>query len=441
MSERNRAKLRLVFEDGTEFSTWDNATIRESYTDPLGSYSFTVTPPRVRIPEYDDAFAKGSIIKFYLDTALQATVVITTKTTTIGTGGVVFQIQCKTLLCTPYEGSVSPDAVRVYTADTAVSDVILEVLKPYGFFGPLRLESVFDVSLKTGKALPSWGVPPPSWLMEELKHREAQPQPSETAYGYCSRICSRVGTILHINPDGVLVLSRPIYNQLAAYSLIGGATSESADMMFGEISITDTNEDQFSEVVLLGEAPDDKGQKRANRPSHTVCTPEGVPEEVFEAPADDPPPVAVIPMKRKSYRVWLAENPTAADIPFSDSPGWLFQQTRARYRGFGQVGYKPKIVVDKRTRDQNTALRMAVLAMSSRAANAYQIQCSVDGAYAATGAVWAVNTMASVSIPILGINEDMWIFDKQLTVSRGNAQVTTLTLIPKYALLLDAAYA
>jgi len=49
MSERNRVKLRMVHEDGTEFSTWDGATLGDNYTDPLGSYSFTVTPPRARV--------------------------------------------------------------------------------------------------------------------------------------------------------------------------------------------------------------------------------------------------------------------------------------------------------------------------------------------------------------------------------------------------------
>lgn len=442
MSERNRVRLRLVFEDGTEFSTWDDASIRENYTDPLGDYSFTVTPPRARIPEYDDALSKGSIIKFYLDTALQATVIITTKRTTIGEQGVTFQIQCKTLLCTPYEGNVNPDSVKVYTADTTVSEVIAEVMLVYGFSEPLRIEGAHDVSLKTGKPVATWNSAP-TWQVSELKHKEAQPQPGETVYGYCSRICSRVGAILHINADGVLVLSRPIYNQPASYSLIGGAVAEGSDMMLNGITITDTNDDQFAEVVLLGEAPDVRGQKRTNRPSRLVCTPELeiIEVEDEEDEEDDPPPVAVIPMKRKSYRAWLSDHPDSADVPFRDTPGWLFHQTRARYRGFGQAGYKPKIIVDKRTRDQDTAWRMAVLAMSSRASNAYQIRCSVDGAKAASGAIWAVNTMASVSIPVLNINEDMWVLEKQLSMSRNNAQVTNLTLIPKNALLLDAAFA
>jgi len=440
MSERNRVKLRMVHEDGTEFSTWDGATLGDNYTDPLGSYSFTVTPPRARVAEYDDAFAKGSIVKVYLDDALQATIVITTKVTTIGPNGVTFQIQGKTLLCTAYEGSVDPDAVKVYAADTKVTDVIEEVMAVYGFFGVVT-EAIHDVAMKTGQPLPTWDTPPPKWKIEELKHKEAQPQPGETAYGYCSRICSRVGAIMHVTPEGLLVLSRPIYKQGAAYSVVGGAVAEGADMMFGEISITDTNDGQFSEVVVLGEAPDVKGQKRANRPASRMVCEDNVLKEVSEPPATPAPTTAVKPMKRKTYRAWVAENPGAANIPFKDSPGSVFDQSRARYRGYGQQGYKSKILVDKRTRDQETAARIAVLAMSSRAANAYQIKCTLDGAKAATGRIWAVNTVVTVKIPILGIDEDMWVLERQLSVSRGNAQVTSLTIIPKNALLLDAAYA
>jgi len=384
---------------------WDALSITDNYLDPLGNYSFAIAAPRAMVSILDDRFAKGRLVKFYIDNDQQSVLLITTKQTIIGQAGVTFQVGCRTVLATAYEGSVDPDAVRVYTADTVVTEVINEVMSHYGF-DEVIAESENDVSIKTGKPIEGWSDA--GWSLEALTHKEAQPHPGETAYSYCSRIFARVGVVMHVNATGELICSRPHYEQSSSYALTCGDSRVDADMMLSEVTISDTNDGQFSEVVLLGEATDKAGQTRANRPV---------------------------------YRAQVGDAIDRNGTPYQDASTEKLRAGRHSYLSDEGAVYKPKIVVDKRTRDASMAKLVAGLAMGTRAANAYQLRCSVDGVRARTGAVWTVNTMVDVSIPILGINEPMFILERQISVSRTGGQVTSLTLIPKYSLVLDAAMA
>jgi prophage tail gpP-like protein len=54
-------------------------------------------------------------------------------------------------------------------------------------------------------------------------------------------------------------------------------------------------------------------------------------------------------------------------------------------------------------------------------------------------AVWAVDTVTTVRIDQAGIDDDMWLLERQMQVSRRGGQTTTLTWIPLGSLLLGEA--
>jgi prophage tail gpP-like protein len=79
---------------------------------------------------------------------------------------------------------------------------------------------------------------------------------------------------------------------------------------------------------------------------------------------------------------------------------------------------------------------VAKLVYGLKASKGFVVKCSVDGwVSGSTGRVWAVDTMAHVVVEAVGLEEDMWISERVLTESDAG-QLTTLTLIPKYSLLL-----
>jgi prophage tail gpP-like protein len=70
------------------------------------------------------------------------------------------------------------------------------------------------------------------------------------------------------------------------------------------------------------------------------------------------------------------------------------------------------------------------------AVSAYQFTCEVPGIVSATGAVWQVDTVANVVCEAFGINEPMYVLERELSQDRNSGQRTRLKLIPLGALVL-----
>ena len=410
MGSASRGIISLSFSDGSDMiSTWERLTLRESFLDPLGSLSVTIRPLRKQITEYRLKLAKGSLIKLFIDGHQQLAFVVTTITTTIGGNGVSYDVAARSVLITPYEGSVNPNLAKSYNSDTTVVEVVRDAMLPYGFNEVVSATSR-NLKLKSGGSIP--GLRNKDIKVDGLKHKDIQPQPNEKAYGFCSRIFSRVGCVLHVDAEGFLMLTYPYYEQDASYNLIQSTEPSGrsdVDRMIGNVTWTDTNDGQFSEVVVLGKSKNAKKQTRTNRPAHRV----------------------------KVNDLADREGAPFLDVPTTEiEPGW-----HSYGSSYGST-YKPRIVVDKRARDSERAEIMANLLMGNQAAKAFQVKCTVDGVVASTGRIWTINTIANVKMLIFQtesgatFNEDMWILERTITANREGGQQTQLTLIPKYSLVL-----
>lgn len=405
MTKVNRGVVRLEFVDWTAIPVYDSVSIRESYTDPLGSYSFEFSPPSDMFANYDAHLQKGRGVRVFINDALQVVGIITSRRTTISKrDGIRIGIECKSGLVTAYEGSVDPNISNVFKSDTSVLSAVMEVMDNYGWLGIVGDEAA-HVSVKMGGTIQ--GLTDKPITVDGLKHQDIKANYGETAYSYCARLFTKLGCVLHCDTEKNLLLSRPLYNQAASYSLIADSNVElPGDRMLDPVEVTETNDGQYSEVVVVGEALDKKGQTRSNIPG-----------------------VRMVVDNMAQY--------VPAKAPFQKLPYTPLTSGRHSYWSQAVTAvYKPIFHKDRSARDNERTKNVALIVMGSRGANSFQVRCSVDGLISETGKVWTINTMAHVRIGALGIDENMWIMERQIDVDRRGGQRTTLTLIPKGALVL-----
>lgn len=384
MTLANRASVSMVFEDGSDISAWTRLTIKDDYTDPLCDVQMECQPPRDQILAYQTKLAKGQQVTIKINDVAQGKYLIQSSHRTVSKdNGVTFSLALHTRLCTPYEGGVDPTISLKSETDTPISTVILTALAAYGF-DRLVADVTADLEAKSGRPISGGMAARP---LDALKAKELQANDNETAYNFAARIFSRLGIALRVDAKGVLQVDTPDYEQQPSNDLVqdfDGTTD--GDRFFGDIEIEDSNEGQFSECNVRGLRPDDASETMTGTPVGTMTSLQFLP-------------------KRPPY--------TSTTAP-----------------------YKPLLVKDKLATDADRCASVAKLALSLRARKAFSITGTVDGFLSKRGAVWTVNTVAMVTIAVLGISEPMWILQKVHTQDRQGGQRTQLTLIPLGALTL-----
>jgi len=436
VTEKKNAIVDVSFGDGSSLSEWDSFTLQESFVDPLGSFEFTATPARSRVIEFDTKLQKGRLVGIKINGHPQATMLIAAKSVEIGRDGVSFSIECKSVLTTLYQGSVDPYVHKKYKSSISIQDAVREVVASYGFTRDINTDPGLDIKIKMGgtsaaqAAINKAKVTIADLLnktagtafapinLEEKKHKEYQAQFGESAYSYLSRLFSKHGLVLHADALGNLLISKPDYDQGPTNILQQGfqAAGVGGDLMLDGISLNNTNDSQFSEVVVFGGDSSSAGEKRTNLPSSRAIV-EGI--------------------------------ALRAGTPFQSKPALeigdpLRQATDGRWhqRYFSDAGsvYKPLIKKGKDLKDTKECKNVAAMIMGQSGRSCMTLRCSVDGIVSATGVVWTVNTIANVLIEVLDFSSPMWILEKTVRQSRGGGQTTALTLLPLGALILEEPF-
>lgn len=388
--------VELRFASGAPITVWDSFTLRDNYTDPLGSFSFSVSPPKAKRESYRNRLAKGELCSIYIDGAPQATCIITSREQKVDDDGYELSIEAKSLLATAYEGSVNPYVAESFQTDTPVKEVILKVLGDYGF-DQVITDTAADVEAITGKSLVGRAD---AVLLDDLKHKDVQAGHGTQAYAFCARIFGRLGLALRVDNAGRLLVGAPDFGQATLYWLTQGITG--GDQPHGAITVLESNDGQFSETLVFGKGADRRGATSGATPVAGVS-------------------------------VAGVERP--ADTAFSDTSTTTIPAALHTYRG----PWKPRYVLDKRARDAERALGVAALVHGATATRAYTVRCTVDGLISRSARCnWAVDTVAHIQFPDLGIDEPMWLLETVKTGNREGGQQTALTFIPLHSLVLGA---
>jgi len=390
------AQIELRFSDGEILRAFERVSLRENFIDPLGSMEFTARPPRELIQKYANRLAKGELASVVVNGAPQAVGLIQTVSTSGGRAGIEFQIECQSVLATPYEANADPTYTFSSKTDAPASSIVLDIMRPFGF------QQVFanaedDVDVKVGVKVGRRGKE--KIVIEDLKTQDCQCQESETAYGLCDRLLNRLGVILRVDVDGNLMLCRPRYDQDVAYTLVSDFLNQTrGNRMLDGWRIVDTNRNQFSEVCVRGERADHGAQTSSALPQSRV----GV------KPTFRPP-----------------------NTPFAKIP--LVELTRGRhsYKSDDSVApYKPKFHLDKKCRDAQRATSLCKLIHGIKSKDAFVIDCTVDGWVSTEGRIWTVDTVARVVVEAIGLDANFWVLERTITLDRGEGQKTSLKLVP-----------
>lgn len=388
MAAPTRAQLKLTFDDGTFIDAFTDATLRDAFTDPIGHVQVTAkTATSSQYADYRTKLGKGNQIHVYINGAHQGRFLIQDAERVTGPEGRSIQITCYTPLITPYEGAVDPDLSLQHLSDVSIENAVKTVLVPYGFTKTPIADARSHVNALTGVPLP--GGQPPPFAFGDLKMKNAVAHDGETAYQFIARIITRLGACLRISQDDTPLIGVPNYTQDNAYTVVLSSTPGTypdADRFFGPVRIRETNAGQFVQTAVIGMRRLGAGDPNVARPKAVVNASDVIPA-------------------RSQYRSSVA--------PF-----------------------KPLSYKDKSSRDANQAQNAAIFEIGMRAKDAYVVDGTVDGWISKTGRVWTVDTMARVVVEPEGLDDPMYLLEREFFVDPNRGQMTRLKFIPKGALIL-----
>lgn len=389
--------LSITSEAGRELREFTSATLKDSFTDPLGSVDFEVAPQRSQWNDFRQEFAKGNEVHVRVGKAnLGRWIIQEVKRKVSDKGGLTMHLHCQSLLSAVYEAEIDPDFTVKGTSDTSVLPTFESVLRPYGFTEFLADQ---EANLNAMAGEPIGGKTRPSAAdldkinkrLKNLKSKKHVAQTGQSIYQFLTNIITRLGVVMRVDGDGRVLLIAPNYDQEVGFfvgvsSRPGEQRSGITDYFFGEITITDSNKGQFSEVSVVGQKAQD--DSNASRPKSGAV----------QAAAVLPP---------------------------------LCVYTSARH------GHKPLFFKDKKSRDKKAADNVAVLLLSAHAKDAYKISGKVHGWISKLGYVWTPGTMVAVNIEAEELDEPMYLLSRTLHLDAAGGMTTELEIIPKYALVLE----
>ena len=400
MPKATDADIAVQFQDGSQIRTFDRLVWRDRFDDPLGSLRFVVKPKIAEILDVLPKLQRGNIVSIKINGRAVHVPIITRRRFTSRNEGPRIEVEAKSVLSTPYQGSAALDLSLSADAETPISTFILEALAPYGF-DTVIADSTGHVSVITGGSLSGRA---PTRNLDELKEKDWQVQPGEAAYRYCQRLCSRHGLVLRVNHEGTILIVSPDYDQTAAYSLHQSRDQQpGSNRLVNGYEVVETNDGQFSHCVVSGASHHDRTRSQSTAPFGAVAWDNYAP-------------------------------PTTGfgeEVTFEPLPAALHA-----YRSQG-AAYKPLFRRDKKAADADRCSNWAARLIGYRAASAWQLKAEVDGWVSAEGLVWSVDTIASVYLEDFGgLRADLWIHEVERSLDSEGGQKTRLTLIPKGALVL-----
>lgn len=374
-------EIKLVDVDSLTLKEFTSVRLKENYTNPLGEYHFEIAPGKAAMGLYRNKVVKGSTLTIHVNGIQQATAIVDTITWNVGKGGVTCSIDATNLLGPVYETPVEPGLTFKSKSDSPIVDTVLAAMKDFDGLDTLYRDERGAVDAMMGGEGRS-GTKAQKTSLDKVQDQELTAQPNERIYEFLARVFTRNGVVLRMAHDGGLLITAPDYIQKPAYKLIESQDlSVRGNRFVGDISETDTNDDQFSECIVRGARVDNPETKTTAKPSGKV--------ESSDLNASRPP--------YSSKR-----NPN-----------------------------KRMYVQDKHAKSPDRCRSVAKLALGLRAKDAYVISGTVRGFQSVEGFLWTVDTVADVQIESLDLKSELWVLERTFIQDRQGGERTELKLIPK----------
>jgi len=422
MTESKRGRVTIQDSNGDVFDNWSTFSMTETYDDPLGSYEFTIRPLRKDVREVQARFQKGELVSIKIDDNPRATPsIITVKTSLSKGGGVEMTVSCKTVLHVATQASADPEAFDKAPADVPVDEIVIRTLSPFGFTH-IGTDFKRHTEVVLGKAVAGDSA---TVSLLDLKAKELKVNENEGAYQYCSRIFSRLGYALRVDESGILILGSPNYFQEPSYSLVEDYVGTRVGARAGDkalsLELSETNDQQFSKVVVRGKSEEKRKKKATTKPQAATrlsrLTGRFANAEMAEA-------------AQGTYDIYSAKQ------PFGEAVEELIDPRQPYYTSTIQP-FKPKYINDRYSRDNDKCNGFCILVHAKPSVNAFVVTATVDGIVShSTGAIWAIDTICSVFSDTLLIEDDMWVYEVSMKVAKKGGARTTLKLLPVGSLVI-----
>ena len=379
-----RSQLELRLADGTVVKSCVSYELHERFSDPLDTFRATIVPAPEQRAMALDKLQKGELAVVAVDGHVQGAFMIQTRRTTVSPrNGVVIDIDCVSPIRLLAETTVdAPVVSKILSSDRPVLDFVASIVEPFGF---TEVQDTGDVAFIKAKT----GVNPKSVATagNNAKQKDCRADYNETNLAFINRVLSRLGVMLRCGASDnglALYITAPHYDGKALYTVRQAPADKGpeGDPFFGDVTITETNEDQFSKCSVFGTTSDEDASTRANEPKGSALT--------TDINATRPPFRASFTFPRK------------------------------------EVFYK-----DDNTTNAQRANAVATHVLGRRAERAFAVSGTVQGLVSSGGVPWTVDTLCRVYVHATGLDEVMWISERTMRQDAQGGQSTMLTLIPK----------
>ncbi len=386
-----RARVAVVFDDGSLISSFLSIHLRRTYTDPLDHFQFEVGP---RVEDgsylaYREKLGKGNRISLFINDVLQGDYLVETGDWTISKEkGAHGKLELKNLLCTAYEGNVDPDFSLSPSGDTSIGSFLLKVFSPFGF--TTVVDNPFaSVSIQTGKPIKPGGETAFN-VLGTLKHAETTAHEGEAAYKFAARIVTRLGFAIHITPNNQILIDRPDYTQDTCATIVAvakaGSSYPGADYAHGDIHVHESNAHQHSFCEVRGQQAMQLGTTATARPLTRIEAKDVIP-------------------KLSVYR-----------------SSW--------------APLCPLYFRDKSSGSNAHTANVCALELGMRAKDAYQIKLQVNGWVSATGVIYQPGLLVRLVHELDGIDQPFFILECTRALDKHQGEITSFQLIPAGSLIL-----
>lgn len=373
------AEVVMRFTDGSEFRRFTRVSLTESFADPIDRLTCELRPGANDWADYSDKTRKGELIGMSVNDRPQAAMMIQSRVRRYGPNtGLVLSLSAVSTLQLLMEGYIEPADSKRLDSEEPIIDLVSDIAAKFGLDEVQADQDIASIECKTGKQ--SKGK---SKSGSQKTYKAAQSAGSEVAYSFLNRVLSRNGVMLRQHAEGPLILTAPHYDQAAIYCIREpGSTGPDGDWVVGDIEESETNEGQFSFVDVAGSSPEDDGETKTAAPTARV-----------ESSA--------------------------------------INSARPPFRATDFISYKPRFFRDENAKGGDNAKHVATLILGRAAARAYSLRVRIPSLVSKNGIPWTVDTIARAYFPTLGVDEDMWIFERTLSLSADEGPRTELTLLPK----------
>jgi prophage tail gpP-like protein len=406
----DRDKVRLEFESGKTLDSLTSYQFDSDFLTPCDG--FTVTIADDRVSALQDQLRPGEQVRLYVNNNLQFVGRIDSASYSISRSGTSVTLTGRDLLGAVCDSYISPE-IRITEKDTLVG-ALKRIFSDFSF-------DKFDIDdeanrniiagQKAGFVAKGKTAKGKGKSLEKFINHQTHPNKAEGLYQYAERITKRFGLHIWSSADGeTLYVGEPSYDQAPLYWLVHFR----GDNQVNNVTSLDVKIDWSKQPsVIIGECKSGGGNfKKSTNKVIMVNEFSGL------ADGSPTPDVAALIEKYKSKGSKV--------LPVRQN---LVDAVPSQYRILSPA-YRPLFLVDDESNNMEELEFAVRRKMASLQHDFFKVELTTEGhSNPATGATYAINTVAHVEDAVTGLNASLWVKRRTFRKSRSEGTTTTLELV------------